>query len=212
MDNLVIIENKPITPLRYNNLAPLIGRKFGNLKLIRPTHIDQYDNTICQFECDCGKHFQYNFYRVRYGKKLSCGSESCTYSQNNKHRRKSVRALIGFEFGLLTILGFHSVTKLGQTLIEVKCRCGRTAVKNFYQVRDSVVESCGECCTNQFQFKKYEGKYMGDLKVLSYVGKVRGAVNWMVECSCGKTKPFPVKRKHLLNKQTTKCSLCSGSK
>lgn len=152
-----------------------IGDKFQELTAIKEQSIDKNGNSICQFQCSCGKVKTLKLNYVITSKVKTCGC-----SKNNRGLdNKSFKDLTGMIFGDLKVnkyVGFNESS--GRHQWECVCQCQRTCIVNGGALTIGNTKTCG--CSRRRKgklnssFKGFEEISMGKwLHIISHA-KSRG--------------------------------------
>lgn len=161
----------------------LTGKKYGNLKVIRPVKgKPRYQTWECQ--CDCGNSIKVDSRHLRQGITISCGS--CEFGQKKETRGRTADDLSGKVFGRLTVLE-RAENKRGLVVWKCRCSCGNLINATAHDLKMGLKKSCG-CLKKEARNKlDITGKRFGKLVALYPTGKTgsSGSVIWRCKCDCG---------------------------
>lgn len=133
-----------ISNLKSNRPIDMIGKKFGNLFVIKLDHINKGKRYwLCH--CDCGNNYVTEGSALRKGHVKSCGCLSkvaslSTFYKNNLPRKNF---LLGQTFGRLTVIKEAGRDKAGSVLWECRCECGNKKTATSYALTSGNCKSCG---------------------------------------------------------------------
>jgi hypothetical protein len=110
----------------------------------------------------------------------------------------------------LTVIGINKKNEKvnGELLWECKCDCGNTTFIVGSKLRGNHTKSCGCLRRRKLEdspkFNNLSGKYFGNLKVLTYIGrKYDRQILWECQCECGTIVEVPMS--HLVTGHTKSC-------
>lgn len=133
----------------------LVGKQFGELKVLQFDHKDKRGHKHYLCECSCGKKV------VRESYKLTCGD-----SKNCNDPLHKVRDLSGQVFGQLTVLGFENVQFRGikkRPYWLCECSCGKKVYVRTDCLTSGNTRSCGHIQRQIVSSNKFLHDYGGRL-------------------------------------------------
>lgn len=111
----------------------LLGKKFGNLTVVKRVENDNNGSSRWLCRCDCGNEIVCLGWKLNKEKTISCG---CV------HRGKGIAKDIGKKYGKLTVIKrMHNVN--GKVKYLCKCDCGNEKVVYAADLRNGKIVSCG---------------------------------------------------------------------
>jgi len=125
---------------RRQEIAPLIGQKFGMLVLLGSASHDQHGKAQAKFRCECGQVTVKPVSKVLRGRVRSCG---CLRGRN---RATTLEKAKGRRFGRLLVVR-QAPTKNHQTRWVCLCDCGAEKVVTLSNLTNGSTRSCG--CLHQ---------------------------------------------------------------
>lgn len=113
----------------YNSL---VGKTFGQLKVLERTDKRYHSQIIWRCKCSCGSIIEVGGGHLKDGTKKSCGC----FNQ--------IEDLTGQTFGFLTVLEFTGQkNKDGRPIWKCKCQCGRVKNVDSHCLKSGGTKSCG---------------------------------------------------------------------
>lgn len=158
----------------------MTGKRFG--KLVVTNMIYGQGRTRCECKCDCGNVVDVTAWRLKAGKKLSCGCD-----HNERFPSVNRRDLTGQRFGKLVVKEMiYGVVKSGRkrTYCVCECDCGNTIEAESSSLTTGRKISCG-CDTSERRAAKFRkdltGQKFGRLTVLKMLWEYHPT---RCECIC----------------------------
>ena len=163
-----------------------IGDRFTNCEVIgfkNETKVyngKSYKKILCVCQCDCGDQFNALKHNLRNKRTTSCGP--CKKKLNGSLK---VRQLNGQTFGRLIVIARNGSNKTGQALWLCRCKCGAEITTKGSLLIRGETKSCGCLSVDKSKAKrvKHEGKVIGNLTVIKYLGNQK----YQCICTCGNT-------------------------
>lgn len=162
----------------------LDGNKYGKLTVLEMlyhhhrTNTNPQGRTYCRCKCDCGREIIAPAYKIKNGKKQSCGCDS------SERRSKAYRKdLTGKKFGRLSVIE----TVFGSK-VKCRCECGNVIYVSTADLISGHTQSCGclqkerASCSSTKDFSGTVSNY--GIKFLCQYSKNQNS-QWLWECECG---------------------------
>lgn len=180
------------------NLKYPVGYNFGDLKIIEEAGHTKNNRRKVKCRCVCGKTkiFEIGDILKKSNLNRSCGCKLRKKLQQD--RIDKVLSLTGKKYGLITIVGFDSISKNGTTMVKYLCDCGTEGIIRFGRIGKTI--SCG-CHIKPELLNSYKKELVGtqinnieildiyfqDIKNSGYIKKNRRKQDTMVQakCHCG---------------------------
>ena len=179
---------------RINRIKDLTGKKFGNLTVLS-MHKERIKKKI-YWLCKCDCEFQTEF--LVQGNNLTSGNTTRCKLCSSKSK---IINLIGQKFDRLVVEELIG-TKNKNAVWKCKCECGNYVIKNSYELKHNVNNSCG-CLDEE---KNLVSKVFGKLTVLEKSDKrYYRSFLWKCECSCENKTIIYVSTPSLKSGNTKSC-------
>ncbi len=122
-------------PVKYN----LIGKQFGQLKVLEQTRCPTTDRIAWKCVCNCGNSTIVLSQSLRRGSTRSCG---CGVGKATR-KRQLLKIPRGRRFGKLKVLGFFYQNQRGSQYFKCTCDCGKIHVTLGTRLKSGRTKSCG---------------------------------------------------------------------
>lgn len=118
----------------------LVGERYGNLVVLRPTEARHHRSIVWECQCDCGNITYATTEGLRTGDNVSCG---CRREKGRKMLQVRYE-MIGKRFGNLVVIGVSdNKTNQDTNLLICKCDCGNTCEVSYNHLTTGNTRSCG---------------------------------------------------------------------
>lgn len=181
--------------LELIEIDPLVGRKFGLLKILKRSHLVPKRGYYYQCECDCGALIVRSGAIMKQAEKKSvissCGCKTSEILKLNAKKRTGTprNDISGATYGFLKVIKLaknNNDRKLGLGLKWVcECVCGNLCEVPINWLTTKNTTSCG--CRGK---KNYLGLTVGKLSILSK----NSNGTWVCQCRCGRQRNYTSKR------------------
>lgn len=207
----------------------LTGQHFGYLLVLERDFQAQKEHASQRqawWKCKCEACGKIKSMRSSVIKKSnSCGcvkkpkkplSEQAKINIKKANQKKRID-LTGQTFSRLTVLQYadeqHQVYYNGKhkTTWKCQCSCGNICYATTENLKRGDTPSCG-CITKENRratLKDLTGQKFGHLKVLKFIGSIKGNSKYLVECDCGKV--YEIYANNLTQGNTTSCGCVKES-
>lgn len=112
----------------------IIGKRFGDLTVIRFDHMNNRRNSCWLCECDCGNTI------VLPRKALVSGNTSSCGCRKHGPQRED---LVGKQFGRLTVIAFDHADRYRNKYWVCECECGNRTIVTGGDLKSGNTTSCG---------------------------------------------------------------------
>lgn len=157
----------------------ITGWRSGKVVALEPTEEKRRGVVLWKCQCDCGKEFLTEGYKISGGIIESCGCE------RNLHKSKD---LTNQRFGKLTAIR-RLDKKIGTSYAWLcRCDCGNLTEVSTNALKKGGTRSCGcgKAEALKMRAKDITGQRFGRLVVLEPTGqRLGGSVVWRCRCDCG---------------------------
>lgn len=161
----------------------VIGERYGHLKIIKKTDLNDHGYCIYECLCDCGRMINVDSRRLKRGTVQDCGC----------HLTKKINKgnisddLTGMVFGNLTVLQKEKSQK-GRVRWLCRCSCGQQKIVTAHELKLGKTKSCG--CQHYVRgryYKDISGQRFDRLVALYPTLKrnSQGSIYWHCLCDCG---------------------------
>lgn len=183
------------------NIKNLFCKTFGQLKVVKLSHIDSKTGTarwVC--ECKCGNVTKPLLSdNIIKGDVSTCGIGLCKLKNN----------LEGLVFGQLKVVAFDKMI-CGASYWICQCKCGKIKSIRGQSLINKKTISCGNGICNGM-INNLVGKKFGTLSVLKYAGSIKNKTYWTCQCDCGNIIDL-CRSDTLMNNRMCSCSLFGGER
>ena len=173
-----------------NGFKDLTGKRFGMLTAKYPLDERKHRKVVWHCVCDCGNEVDVKSNNLISGNTKSCG----------KHRKSTIKHLVGMVFGELTVMSL-AYTKNNKAYWNCKCKCGDTCIVDTTRLTSGIKIHCNNTKHRCKPVENLVGKTYGKLTVESYAGNGR----WNCTCSCKSDKKVRATTTALKNGHTKSC-------
>lgn len=178
-----------------------IGKVFNYLTILEepyivgPTATNKQRRTKVKCLCKCGKIKDYLLSSLKNGNTKSCG---CI--------RLGSRTidLLHQRFGRLVVVKRLENDYRQKAQWLCLCDCGKTCVLDTRSLKDGIIKSCFRECELYEEYKKYVGKKINKLTILSVFKNMA-----KFRCECGQFGEILLKR--IISNNTTSCGNCNNN-
>lgn len=156
-------------------LINMQGKRYGQLKVLKYSGINNLGRAMWMCKCDCGTKKVVAGNSLRSGSTRSCG---CLF-------KKRFRKLDGVKFKHWTFLERVRVDRNQYPVWRIRCDCGRIVTRRVHGILYRGTSSCG-CQKYIKRVENTVGKKFGRLTVIQYLGPATIGLRWLCKCVCGK--------------------------
>lgn len=119
----------------------LIGKKFGQLLVLKATNKRRHGSVVWECLCDCGNITYATTEGLRTGDNVSCG---CRNKGSETFAERQKVNLTGQKFGKLTVIGATDMrTNSGNQVWKCLCDCGNICYVSTNHLQSHNTQSCG---------------------------------------------------------------------
>jgi len=171
-------------------------RKFGKLRIKKPTNIMLGSGEKIEWICDCGNLVVIPIYRVASGHALSCGKCNLISATEISKRK----------FGKLRIKIPQDIKSGSNKKITWICDCGREKLIKIAKVFFNQIISCGNC--NLISAEEISKRKFGKLRIKTPQDIIPGSHKkiWWI-CDCEREKLIQID--YVLLNKTVSCGQCN---
>lgn len=173
-----------------NGFNDLTNKRFGMLVAKYPLEERRHRKVVWHCVCACGNEVDVISNGLTSGNTTSCG----------KHRKSTIKHLVGKVFGELTVMSL-AYTKNNKAYWNCKCECGDTCIVDTTRLTSGKKIHCNNSKHRSKPRENLVGKSFNKLTVKSYAGNGR----WNCTCSCGSGKNVCVITTELKSGHTKSC-------
>lgn len=114
-------------------LTNMVGQRWGHLLVLAYARRTRHGEPMWRCRCDCGVEKDIRGTTLRNGVSTTCG---CARIRSQYHD------LAGQQFGRLTVVALHGITR-GKAFWNCRCQCGASTTVLANHLRRRLTQSCG---------------------------------------------------------------------